>query len=153
MDCSKPGLPVPHRLPKFAQVHVHCISDAIQSFQPLTPCSPSALSLSQYQGLFQWVSCWHQVTKVLALQLQHQSFQWVFSVDLSYDWLVSSPCCSRGVQESSPAPQFESINKHQFSSIQLLSRVWLFVTSWTAAQQASLSMTNAQSLLKPMSIE
>ena len=29
-DCSMPGLPVPHRLLEFAQVHVHCISDAIQ---------------------------------------------------------------------------------------------------------------------------
>ena len=28
MDCSMPGLSVPHHLPKFAQVHVHCISDA-----------------------------------------------------------------------------------------------------------------------------
>ena len=33
--------------------------------------SPSAFSLSQNQGLFQWVSCLHQVTKVLELQLQH----------------------------------------------------------------------------------
>ena len=42
---------------------------------------------------------------------------------------------------------------HQFSSVQLLSRVWLFVTSWTAARQASLSITNSRSLLKLMSIE
>ena len=40
-----------------------------------------------------------------------------------------------------------------FSSVQLLSRVWLFVTPWTAAHQASLSITNSQSLLKLMSIE
>ena len=40
-----------------------------------------------------------------------------------------------------------------FSSVQSLSRVWLFVTSWTAARQASLSITNSQSLLKLMSIE
>ena len=39
----------------------------------------------------------------------------------------------------------------QFSSIQLLSRVWLFATPWTAAHQAFLSITNSQSLLKPMS--
>ena len=38
------------------------------------------------------------------------------------------------------------------SSVQLLSRVWLFATPWTAAQQASLSITNSWSLLKPMSI-
>ena len=41
----------------------------------------------------------------------------------------------------------------QFSSVQLLSRVWLFATPWTAACQASLSITNSQSPLKPMSIE
>ena len=41
----------------------------------------------------------------------------------------------------------------QFSSVQLLSRVRLFVTPWIAARQASLSITNSQTLLKPMSIE
>ena len=40
-----------------------------------------------------------------------------------------------------------------FSSVQSFSRVWLFVTSWTAACQASLSITNSQSLLKLTSIE
>ena len=40
-----------------------------------------------------------------------------------------------------------------FSSIQSLSRVHPFVTPWTAARQASLSITNSQSLLKLMSIE
>ena len=41
----------------------------------------------------------------------------------------------------------------QFSSVQLLSRVQLFVTPWTAARQASLSITNSQSSPKLMSIE
>ena len=39
------------------------------------------------------------------------------------------------------------------SSVQSLSRVWFFATLWTAARQASLSITNSWSLLKPMSIE
>ena len=51
MDCSTPGLPVPHHLPKIAQVHVHCISDAIQPSHPLMPSS--AMNLYQHQGLFQ----------------------------------------------------------------------------------------------------
>ena len=42
--------------------------------------------------------------------------------------------------------------KDQFSSVQPLSHVRLFATPWTAAQQASLSITNSQSLLKLMSI-
>ena len=41
----------------------------------------------------------------------------------------------------------------QFSSVQLLSRVQLFVTPWITAHQASLSITNSRSLLKPISIE
>ena len=41
----------------------------------------------------------------------------------------------------------------QLSSVQSLSRVWLFATPWTVAHQASLSITNSQSLTKPMSIE
>ena len=56
MDCSMPGLPVPHHLLEFAQVHVHCIGDPIQPSHPLMLPSPSALNLSQHQGLFQWVS-------------------------------------------------------------------------------------------------
>ena len=48
---------------------------------------------------------------------------------------------------------FHILHSVQFSSIQLLSRVWLFATPWTAAHQASLSFTNSWSLLKLMSIE
>ena len=40
-----------------------------------------------------------------------------------------------------------------FSSVQSLSRVCLFVTPWTAARQASLTITNSRSLLKLTSIE
>ena len=40
-----------------------------------------------------------------------------------------------------------------FSSVQSLSHVWLFVTLWTAAHQASLSITNSQSLLKRVLIK
>ena len=77
---------------------------------PLLPPSPPALNLSQHQGLFQWVGRSHQVVKVLELQLQHQSFQWIIRVDFLQDWLAESPCSPRDFQESSPAPQFESIS-------------------------------------------
>ena len=46
-----------------------------------------------------------------------------------------------------------SFFKGKVSSVQSLSHVWLFVTSWSAARQASLSFTNSWSLLKLMSIE
>ena len=48
---------------------------------------------------------------------------------------------------------YSAISSVQFSSVQSLSRVRLLAAPWTAARQASLSITNSQSLLKLMSIE
>ena len=50
MDCSTPGLSVPRHLPKFAQVHIRCIGDAVQPSHPLTTSSPSALNLFQHRS-------------------------------------------------------------------------------------------------------
>ena len=61
------SLPVLHYLLEFAQTHV--------IFWVIL-CRP----LSQHQGLFQWVSSLHHVTKVLEFQLQYLSFQWIFRV-------------------------------------------------------------------------
>ena len=77
--------------------------------------SPPAFNLSQHQGLFQWVGFSHQVPKVLELQLQHQSFQWIFRIDFLWDWLVWSPCSPRESQESSPTPQFKGISSSVLS--------------------------------------
>ena len=81
MDCSTPGFPVHHQLPKLAQTHDHWVGDTIQPTHPLTSPSPPTFNLSHHQGLFQWVSSLHQVAKVLEFQLHHQSFQWIFRVD------------------------------------------------------------------------
>ena len=89
---SMPGLPVHQQVPEFIQIHVHWVSDGIQPSRPLSSPSPPALNLSQHQGLFQWVSSWHQVAKVLKFQLQHQFFQWTPRTDLLYNGLVLSPC-------------------------------------------------------------
>ena len=115
LDSSTPGFPLSHHLLEFAQVHVHWISDGIQPSHPLSPPSPPAFNLSQYQGLFQWVGSLHQEAKVLELQLQHQTFQRIFRVDFLYDWLVGSPCSLRDSEESSPALQFESIRSASLS--------------------------------------
>ena len=53
MDCNMPGFPVHHPLPKLAQTHVLCVSDAIQPSCPLSPPSPFAFNLSQHLGLHQ----------------------------------------------------------------------------------------------------
>ena len=78
---TTPGLPVPHHLPEFAQVHFHWISVSIQPSHLLSPSSPFAFNLCQQRSLFQWVGSLHHVAKVLELQLQHQSFQWIFRVN------------------------------------------------------------------------
>ena len=95
---------------------------AIESVMPFNhfnlchPPSPPALSLSQHQSHFQWVSSLHQVDKVLKLQLRHESFQWIFRVDFLLDWL-DWLCCPQDSQESSPAPQFKSISSLALSFV------------------------------------
>ena len=76
VDFGTPGFPVLYHLLEFAQTHIHWVSDAAQTSHPLPPSSP-ALNLSQHQGLFQWVNYFASVAKVLELQLQYQSFQWI----------------------------------------------------------------------------
>ena len=110
LNRSMPGLPVHHQLPESTQTQAHRVGDAIQpSHPPLSPSSP-ALNLSQHQGLFQWINSSHEVAKVLEFQLQHQSFQWTPRTDLLQNGLVGSLCSPRDLQESSPTPQFKSIN-------------------------------------------
>ena len=88
MDYSMPGLPLHHLLPEFALTCVHQNGDAIQPSHPLPSASPPAFILSQHQGLFQWVSSLHEVAKVLAFQLQHESIQWIFGlISFRMDWL------------------------------------------------------------------
>ena len=68
-----------HPLPELTQTHVHWVSYAIQPSRPLLSPSLPAFSLSQHQGLFQWVGSLHQVARVecWSFNLQHQSFQWI----------------------------------------------------------------------------
>ena len=109
MDCSTPGLPVLHLLPEFTQSHVHWLGDAIQPSHPLLFPSP-AFNLFHHQGLFKWVSSSHQgpmfgvsvSTSILPMNIQ----DW-FSFRMDWLDLLGSP---RDSQESSPTPQFKSIN-------------------------------------------
>ena len=74
-----------------------CVGDAIQ------PSCP---------GSSKWMSSSHQVAKLLDLQCRHQSFQWIFRIDFLLVW---SPCSPEDCQESSPTPQFKSINSSVLS--------------------------------------
>ena len=112
MDCSTLGLPVHRQLPDFAQLHVHSVGDAIQPSHPLSP-SPHAFNLSPHQGLFQWVRWVH-------LHIRWPEY-WSFTFSINpfneYSGLISFRidkfdllAVQRDSQESSPTPQFESIN-------------------------------------------
>ena len=76
---QKARLPCPSLSPRVCSISLSwwCYPTISSSFTRFSSC----LNLSQHQGLFQWVSSLHQVVKVLELQLQHQSFQWIFRVD------------------------------------------------------------------------
>ena len=89
--------------------------DAIQPSHPWSSPSPPAPNPSQHQSLFQRVNSLHEVAKVLEFQLQHHSFQRNPRVDLLQNGLVGSPCSPRDSQESSPTPQFKSINSSVLS--------------------------------------
>ena len=102
--------PFPSSCPLHHFNALHC-HPAISSSDNLFSCCLQSFPAS---GTFQWVIYSHHITKILKLQLQYQSFQWIFRVDLHYDWLAWSPCCSRDFQEPSLAPQFEGINSLVF---------------------------------------
>ena len=104
------GPPCPSLTPGTCSNHVYWVGDSIQTSHLLSSPAPLAFNLSQHQGLFQWAISSNQVARVLELQLQHLSFQWICRTDLLQDWLVWSPCSSRDTQESSLTPQFKSIN-------------------------------------------
>ena len=77
MDCSTQGFPVLHYLPEFA--HVYWGGDAIQPSYLLPSPSPPALSLSQHQGLFQWLSSSCQVAKVLGVSAYRMLIIYILS--------------------------------------------------------------------------
>ena len=113
MNCSMPGLPVHHQLPEFTQTHVHWVTDAIQPSHPLLSLSPPALILPSIQ-VFSNESAFHI----------RWPMYWSFSFNISpsnehpgpvsfrVDWL--DPLQSKGL-ESSPKPQFKSINSSVLS--------------------------------------
>ena len=74
----------------------------------LPPIPPSIRVFSNESTL-------HEVAKVLEFQLQHHSFQRNRRADLLQNGLVGSPCSPRDSQESSPTPQFKSINSSLLS--------------------------------------
>ena len=103
MNCSTPGLPVHHQLSEFTQTHIHRVSDAIQPSHPLSPpfllppISPSIRVFSNESTLcMRWPKYW-SFSLSISPSNEHPGL-----VSFRMDWL--------DLQESSPTPQFKSIN-------------------------------------------
>ena len=108
--CSTPGFRVHHQLPELTQTHVHWLGDAIQPSHPLSSPSPPAFNLFPASGSFsmsQFFASGGQSigvsasTAVLPMNTQDWS---------PLRWTGWPPCNPRDSQESSPTPQFKSIN-------------------------------------------
>ena len=111
MNCSMPCLPVHHQLLEFTQTHVHRVGDAIQPSHPLSspfppaPIPPSIRVFSNESTLrMRWPKYWSFSFSIIPSK-EHSGLI----------WLVGSPCSPRDSQESSPTPQFKSINSSALS--------------------------------------
>ena len=117
MDCRTPGLPVPHHLPKFAQVHVHCIGDTIQPSDPLMPSSLILwCPLLVLPSIFPSIRDFSNESSVHIRWIKHWSFSFNISPSNEYSGLISLKIdwfdlhAPQEFQESCPAPQFKGTN-------------------------------------------
>ena len=97
--------------PKPMSIDRWCHPTISSSVVPFTSC-PQSFPAS---GSFLMSQLFTSGGQSIGFQLQHQSFQWTPRTDLFWDGLVGSPCSPRNSQESSPTPQFKSINSSALS--------------------------------------
>ena len=123
MDRSTPGFPVHHQLLELAQTHVHRISDAIQPFHPLSsplllPSSFPSMRVFSNESVFhiRWPKYW-SFSFSISLSNEYSGL-----TSFKIDWISLE---SKGLlessrlQESSPTPQFKSINSSGLSFLYL----------------------------------
>ena len=95
------------RLPCLVQTHEYWAGDAIQSCHPLSSPSPPAFNISPNQGLFQWVSFFHQGARVWNFSFSiSPSNECLGLISFRMDWL--DLLAVQGTQENSPTPQFKA---------------------------------------------
>ena len=71
------------------RVHVHCRGDVIQPSHLLKPSSPSAIDVSQHQGLFQWVVMWIRWPKYWCFTFSiSPSSEYSRLISLKIDWIA-----------------------------------------------------------------
>ena len=131
MDCSTSGFPVLH----YAQSSLKLKSiESVMWSNHLILCLPLLLLPSIFPSIrvFQWVGSSHQVAKDLELQLQHQSFQWIFRVDFLLDWRVWSPFCQRTLRS---LLQHSAFFKVQLSHLYMTTGKTIALTIWTCVSK------------------
>ena len=109
MDCSTPGLPVHHPLPGFTQTHVHWVGDTIQPSSSVVPFS-SCLQSFPASGSFPVSQFFPSGGRSIGLSASASVLTMNIQDWFPLDGLVGSPCSPRNSQESSPTPQFRSID-------------------------------------------
>ena len=114
MNRGMPGLPVHHHLPEFTQTHVHRVSDAIQLSHPLWSPSLPTLNLSSVRVFsnesvlhIRWPKYWSFSFSI------SPSNEYSRLISFRMDWL--DLLAVQGTLESSPTPQFKSINSSALS--------------------------------------
>jgi len=101
------------------------VGNAIQPSHPLlSPSSPSALTLFQHQGLFQWVSSSHQVAKVLELQLQASVLPMNIQDQIPLGLTALISLQSKGL---SRVFSNTTVQKYQFFGAQISLYMWIYV--------------------------
>ena len=115
MDCSTPGFPVHFQFLELAQTHVHWVGDAIQPSH--RPSSPLHLP-----SIFPRIRVFSSESVLHIRWPKYYCFSFSISPSNEYSGLISftirlvwSPCCPRDSEESSPIPQFKSINSSALS--------------------------------------
>ena len=118
MDCSTPGFHVHHQLPELAQTH---IIESVMPSNHLILWLPLLLLPSVFPSIN--VFCSESV-----LHIRWPKY-WRFSISPSnkYLGLIGSPCSPRDSQESSPSPQFKTINSSLLSFLYRPTLTWLLV--------------------------
>ena len=114
MDSSMPGLPVHDQLSQFTQTHVLWVGDAIQPSHPLSSLSPPAFSLSQQQGLFQWVNSYIRWPKYWSFSFSISPFN-EYSGLISLGWTDQISLQTKGLSSVFST----TVQEHQFFGIQL----------------------------------